>query len=303
MIGLGTWKSDLSTMVKVVDSAISSGYRHIDCAAVYGNECQVGQALQHSLSHSAVERQDLWITSKLWNDNQKAEHVRPACLSTLADLQLDYLDLYVIHWPIAFRHGVRSPASREDFVPRNELALKETWLAMEALQKEGLVKNIGVSNFNISHLKEIMSVASVVPSVNQVESHPYLQQRELLGFCQQQGIHMTAYSPLGSSGRSAELRSADERMILEDATIQRIAARRGASSAQVLLAWQIQRGVSVIPKSSSPTRLAENLAAALLELTEQDNSEIAAINIVQRYFSLSSWFGAESPYSLSDVWG
>jgi len=302
MIGLGTWKSPPNEVYEAVKTALEAGYRHIDCAPIYGNEDEVGDALSASFDSGVVDRDDLWITSKLWNDAHAPEHVRPALEDTLDDLQLDTLDLYLIHWPVALERGIEYPESPSDFVSLEEVPLTETWAAMEELKQDGLVRHIGVSNFNVPKLQHLLDEGDVAPEMNQVELHPYLQQPELLSFADEQGIPLTAYSPLGSYDRPDEMKADDEPVLLDDPTIAEIAERHDASPAQVLISWAVHRGTAVIPKSTTPAHIRQNLAAADLDLTEDDMDAIASLNRSQRYLQGGLWTMEGSPYTQSGLW-
>jgi len=302
MIGLGTWKSPPNEVYEAVKTALEAGYRHIDCAAIYRNEAEVGDALTESFEHGVVDRDDVWITSKLWNDAHAPEHVRPAFEETLDDLQLDALDLYLVHWPVALERGIEYPESPGDFVSLEEVPLTETWAAMEELKQEGLVRHIGVSNFNIPQLQRLLDEGEVAPEMNQIELHPYLQQPEMLTFAEAQDIPLTAYSPLGSYDRPDEMKADDEPVLLEDPTIAEIAERHDASPAQVLISWAVHRGTAVIPKSTTPAHIRQNLAAADLELTEADMDAIASLNKSRRYLQGELWTMDGSPYTQSGLW-
>ena len=283
-IGLGTWKSDPGKVGNAVKTALKVGYRHIDCAAVYGNEKEVGSALQDSFSEFDIKREDVWITSKLWNTAHKSDDVIPALKQTLSDLQLDYLDLYLMHWPIAFRPGLEGfPQSDDDYLSLDEVPLIETWEAMLEAKKEGLIKHAGVSNFSIKKLKDLSSKTDHVPEMNQIELHPYLQQDDILDYCGDNNILITAYSPLGSSDRPDSLKADDEPSLLENEVIHEIASKHDATPAQVLIKWAVERDTIVIPKSTNAGRIEENLKSSELSLDEEDMAKIQSLDIPFRY--------------------
>lgn len=282
-IGLGTWKSEKGEVANAVKIALNNGYKHIDCAATYGNEAEVGEAFAEVFGKGDIKREDVWVTSKLWNNAHKKEDVIPALKQTLKDLQLEYLDLYLIHWPVAFKPDVSFPEKAEDFLSLEEVPLIETWKEMIKAKEQGLVKHIGVSNFSIEKLEELMNDTDHAPEMNQVELHPYLQQDKLLEFCSRNGINVTGYSPLGSGDRSDEMKADDEPSLLENPVINKIAKKHGASAGQILIKWSEQRGTAVIPKSTNEGRIKENLQSAGFQLEEDDLKEIADLDDHFRY--------------------
>jgi alcohol dehydrogenase (NADP+) len=302
LLGLGTWKSDPGLVGSAVREAIRQGYRHIDCASIYGNEREIGAAIGEAIASGEVTREELWITSKLWCNSHGRENVEPALRRTLEDLQLDWLDLYLIHWPVAIDPTVGFPSSASEVLPPSPERLRATWAGMEAALDAGLTRHIGVSNFSVRKLQDLMQHARIKPEVNQVELHPLLQQPDLLVFCRAEGIHLTAYSPLGSGDRPAQLKAADEPVLLENPVIAAIAAEHGCSAAQVLLAWHLCRGVSTIPKSVRSARLRENLAAASLELSAAELERIAALDQGVRLVDGSFWLMEGSPWTLQSLW-
>lgn len=294
--GLGTWKAEKGEVAAAIREAVRIGYRHFDCAAVYGNEKEIGQAFAGAFAAGEVKREDLWITSKLWNTHHRESEVRPALEKTLADLQLDYLDLYLVHWPVVVKPGAPFPFTADAFISLEEVPLAETWRGMEAAHEAGLCRHIGVANFSIKNLEEIMASAKYPPEMNQVESHPFLRQQKLLDFCSENSIHFTAYSPLGSGAGTGDLD------LFTSPTIVEIAERKGAAPAQILIAWALQRGTSVIPKSTNPGRLRQNFEAAKIKLSDEEMKKINAIDRHHRFIDGSFWTPDGSPYTLENLW-
>lgn len=293
VVGLGMWKVPGDACPGLVQQAAQAGYRHFDCACDYGNEAEVGAGLRAVLQSGECSRDELWITSKLWNTYHRREHVRQACERSLRDLRLDYLDLYLIHFPIATKFipfDERYPpgwfADPEADQPRmigDRVPIAETWGALEELKQAGLVREIGVCNFGVSLLRDLLAYANDPPSVVQVESHPYLVQAKLLRFCQEQGIAFTAFSPLGAlSYHQLGMADAGD-SLLNVNTIRSIADRHHRTPAQVILRWGIQRGTAVIPKTSKPERLRENLALFDFELTADEMHAISSLDQHRRY--------------------
>jgi len=301
-IGLGTWKSREGDAYRAVKEALRVGYRHIDCAWIYQNEAEVGRAIGESLQEGVVSREDLFITSKLWNSFHGPDDVEKGCRETLNALGLEYLDLYLMHWPVAFRPGKVMPDTADDFWPLPEMPLAKTFQAMVQLRNQGLVKSVGVSNFSLTKLEQLVAEAGVIPAVNQVELHPYNPQPELLTYCQGQGIHLTAYSPLGSSDRPPSMKQRNEPTLLENNTIKTTATQEGLTPAQLLIAWAIDRGTSVIPKSTNPDRIAENFAAASHPLSPRTRAALDDIDIRFRYVSPQDWFISGVTYTGESFW-
>ncbi|WP_411867405.1 aldo/keto reductase [Vulcanococcus limneticus] len=302
LLGLGTWKSAPGEVGAAVREAIRLGYRHIDCASVYANEPEVGEAIRSAIEAGEVRREELWITSKLWCNAHGRDNVEAALRRSLADLGLEWLDLYLIHWPVPIKPGVAFPSSGSELVPLEQLPLHATWEGMEAALEAGLTRHIGVSNFSSRKLHDLLAHGRIRPEVNQVERHPLLQQPALVADCAAAGVHITAYSPLGSQDRPAALKGADEPVLLENPVIGAIAAEHGCSPAQVLIAWQLQGGISTIPKSVRPARLRENLAAAAIELTAADLERIAGLDQHRRLVDGSFWLMEGSPWTLQALW-
>ncbi|MEF7658023.1 aldo/keto reductase [Bacillus thuringiensis] len=246
--GLGVFKvEDGPELVEAVKSAIKAGYRSIDTAAIYGNEKAVGEGIRAGIKEAGISREDLFITSKVWNSDQGYETTLAAYEESLKKLELDYLDLYLVHWPVEGKY-------------------KDTWRALETLYKEERVRAIGVSNFQIHHLQDVMEDAEMKPMINQVEYHPRLTQKELQAFCKEQGIQMEAWSPLMQG------------QLLDNETLQEIAEKHGKTTAQVILRWDLQNGVITIPKSTKEHRIVANADVFNFELTKEDMEKIDALN-------------------------
>lgn len=302
VVGLGTWKMAPDVVAKAIVDAVDAGFRHIDCAWIYQNEKGVGDGIAEVIKQNRVAREDLWVTSKLWNDCHRPEHVEPALRTTLDDLGLDELDLYLIHWPVAHQHGVARPESGSQFLSLDEVPLIETWQALEACQKKGLCKHIGVSNFNEKKLKDLIGQARVKPVVNQVESHPLLQQNSLKSFCDEQGIVMTAYSPLGSGDRPEGMKRDAEPSLFANPVIQEVGAQLGLKPAEILLAWAVCRGTAAIPKSVTPEYLRQNVAAASIELPDTVMETISQLDKHYRFIDGTFWEQPGGPYTVANLW-
>jgi glycerol 2-dehydrogenase (NADP+) len=256
---LGTWQSEKQQVAHAVETALKAGYRHLDCAWIYGNEEEVGEGIKAS----GVPREDIFITTKLWGTYHR--RVEENLDISLKKLQLDYIDLYLVHWPVAFEiHGDEKIPLRKDGSRALDLdrTLNETWADMEKVQSSGKAKAIGVSNVSQSFMEELLKTAKVTPAANQVELHPYLPQHDLVNYCHEKGILCQAYSPLGST----------KSPLLKDDVLTKIAEAKGIDVGQLIISWQAQRGVAVLPKSITPSRIISN--GKLVELTDEEKKTI-----------------------------
>lgn len=301
-LGLGTWKSEPGEVYKAIRTAISVGYKHFDCAYIYQNEKEIGAAFNDAIMAGEVNREELWITSKLWNTHHKEAEVKECLDMTLNALQLDYLDLYLIHWPVAQKKDVIFPQEGSGLVSLSEISLEETWRGMEAIQSAGLAKHIGVSNFSAKKIAQINASASQKVEVNQVELHPLLQQKELLEFCKKENVIVTAYSPLGSRDRAIQMKAENEPDMFEIPAVKSIAKNHNCSPAQVLIAWAINRDTVVIPKSTNEARLRQNLKAASILLTTEEMNEISKLDEHFRYVTGGFFALPGSDYTIANLW-
>ena len=283
VVGLGTFGSDCYSGEQVaaaVKDAIALGYRHIDCASIYGNEHLIGPVLREAVQ-GGVKRGELWITSKLWNDKHAEKDVAPSCEKTLKDLQVDYLDLYLIHWPFPNSHakGVSVSSRDENAKPYIHENYMKTWRQLEKLAARGLVKNIGTSNMTIPKLQLLLRDAKIKPACGEMELHPHLQQAELFDFVVKAGIVPIGFSPIGSPKRPARDKTAEDTVDIEDPVIVKIAKRLNVHPAVVCIKWGVQRGEVVIPFSVNRTKYLSNLKAVLSDpLTEAEMKEIGEID-------------------------
>lgn len=292
-VGFGLWKIARDDTADMVFNAIKAGYRHLDSAADYGNEKQAGEGIRRALAQGLCSRQDLWITSKLWNTFHQAQHVREACEKTLSDLGLDYLDLYLIHFPISLKYvpiaeryppeWIFDPQAEHPEMVIDPVPLADTWRAMETLVQAGLVRNIGVCNYNSALLHDLMAYASIKPAMLQIESHPYLTQQRLIRLAHHYDIAVTAFSPLGAGSYVELSMASNQDSVLMQTVVQDIAKRVQRTPAQVVLRWGVQRGTSVIPKTSRAARLVENLSVFDFTLSDDDMAAISALNQNRRF--------------------
>lgn len=256
-LGFGTLIPDPVVAKKAIKAALETGFRHFDCAELYANEAVVGEALQEAFAEGTVHREDLFITSKLWNTNHRPERVGPAIDASLRRLQLDYLDAYLVHTPYAFAPGDNlHPRDVNDRpIYDDGVTLVETWHAVERLVDQGKTKFIGLSDIRLSKLHDVIVAARIAPALVQVESHPYLPEWDLVEFCRRHGIVMQAFAPLGHSM---------EPRVVADPVIRNIARRLGRTPAQVALAWAIQRGTALLTTSTNPDHIRENFTVSSL---------------------------------------
>jgi len=280
-VGLGTFGSDHVSPAQVataVKGAAAVGYRHFDCASVYGNEPEVGEALEE-VQQTGIKRRDLWITSKLWNDKHSEQDVIAQCRKSLADLRLDYLDLYLVHWPFPNFHppGCDVTSRSADAKPYIHAAYMKTWRKMEELVDLGLVRHIGTSNMTVPKLRLVLRDARIKPSVNEMELHPHFQQPELFKFVVENGIQPIGYCPIGSPGRPERDRTPEDTSPTEDPVIREIARKHGVNPAAVCIKWAVQRGQTPIPFSVNHYR--DNLECVTHDpLTDEEMQEIGTLD-------------------------
>lgn len=280
-IGLGTATVKDKELVKeVIRSAIiDHGYRHIDTARCYKNEECIGEALQSILKEGKIKREELFITTKIFNNEKEKGQIEPTLKDSLKNLQLDYVDLVLVHWPV----GRYDKATGKII----QTPLYETWAEFEDCCKKGLCKSIGVSNFGVQLLLDLFTYCKIRPAVNQIEIHPYFAQVDLVKFCQDQGIVVEAYSPLGSFGTSEGREWKDN--ILEDKVIKELSEKHKKSPGQIVLNWGVKRGYVILPKTARKERLAENLAAGSFVMDKEDYDKITALNKNLKCFDTKTW--------------
>ncbi|GMY05634.1 NADP-dependent D-sorbitol-6-phosphate dehydrogenase-like [Fagus crenata] len=300
IVGLGVWRVEGKEMRDLIINAIKIGFRHFDCAADYKNEPEVGEALAGALQAGLVKREDLFITTKLWNSDHG--HVVEACKDSLKKLQLDYLDLYLVHFPIATTHtgvGTTASALDEDGVLEIDttVSLETTWHAMEDLVSMGLVRSIGISNYDIFLTRDCLAYSKVKPAVNQIETHPYFQRDSLVKFCQKHGICVMAHTPLGGDGYFGSESCLDDTVLkvilILFLSCLGLAAKYKRTVAQILLRWGIQRNTVVITKTSKLERLEENFQAFDFELTKEDMDLIESLDRKYRTNNPTKFWGID----------
>uniref|UniRef100_A0A1A9W804 NADP-dependent oxidoreductase domain-containing protein n=1 Tax=Glossina brevipalpis TaxID=37001 RepID=A0A1A9W804_9MUSC len=287
VLGLGTWGTKPSEMISIVKKAIDNGYRHIDTAFLHKNEKQIGQAIKKKIQEKSIKREEMFIATKLWNTYHDPKNVKCGCTKSLCNLGLDYIDLYLMHTPM----GAPITSDENEFAPNKDgkplftdVDYISTWQAMEELVKEGYCKSIGVSNFNIKQIKNVLKKCKIMPQVLQIEHHPYLRQKELTDFCEARQIAITAYAPLGSPTRPWAGRDASE--------VKSIARRYQKSPAQILIRYQIDLGHATIPNpGKSDNNLLENISVFNFNLSPQDMIALKNLNADIRYFNYSGFSG------------
>ncbi len=305
VIGLGTFGSDnydARTIANAVKTAIKMGYRHIDCASVYGNEKEIGEALQEVFAEGIVTREELWITSKVWNDKHK--QVVESCKQTLSDLQLDYLDLYLVHWPFPNFHAPKCDvtARQPDSIPYIHENYMKTWAQMESLVESKLVKNIGTSNVTIPKMELILRDCHIKPVVNEMEIHPHFQQPELFKFMLDHEVQVIGYSPIGSPGRPERDKTPEDTVDMEDPVIVAIAERLNVHPAVVCLKWAVQRGQITIPFSVKTDKMYNNLKGITEgQLTKEEMEAVSKIDKQCRLIK-GQVFLWESAGGWEDLW-
>ncbi|MEM9402248.1 MAG: aldo/keto reductase [Pseudomonadota bacterium] len=292
-VGLGIWKITPEDTARSVYEAIEVGYRHIDSACDYGNEQEAGEGIARAIADGLCTREELWITSKLWNTFHRPEHVKEACEKSLSDLGLEYLDLYLIHFPIALKYvpietryppeWLFDPDEQQPHMHLDPVPLSQTWGAMEQLVNAELVREIGVCNYNSGLLNDLMSYATIKPSMLQIESHPFLTQEKLIRLASYYGIAVTAFSPLGALSYVELDMATNQDTVLTADAVKAAAARIGKTPAQVVLRWGVQRGTSIIPKTTKKERLAENLDIFGFTLSDDEMTAISALNQNRRF--------------------
>lgn len=284
ILGLGTWRSEPKKAAAAVEYALTKAmYTHIDCAAIYKNEAEIGAAFEKSFQ-KGIRREDIFITSKLWNTMHEANDVEQACKQTLTDLKLDYLDLYLMHWGVAFPKEESGTTNKNGIASLAKVSVQQSWEAMQSLVHKGLVKSIGVSNFTTLAILDMLTYAQILPAVNQIEVHPHNSQTDLVEFLQKIDIAVTAYSPLGSPGNKTS-------NILDEKIIKELASKYGKTPAQVAIRWAIQRGTIVIPKSVTLDRIKENSEVFDFELSLDEKAQIDSLNQNKRYINPLEWWG------------
>lgn len=298
IFGLGTWKSKPGEVTQAVKDAIACGYRHIDCAYAYGNENEVGAAIKAKIDDGTVKREDLFITSKCWNTFHSKNLVISCLKESLFSLGVQYLDLYLIHWPMGYKEGGdKMPKDSSGKFIYSDVDYVETWQGMEEAVRSGLVKSIGVSNFSKKQIERVMEEGQIKPVVNQIECHPYLNQKKMMEFCRSKDIYVAAYSPLGSPDRPWA--KPGDPQLMEDPKIIAIAEKYKKTPAQILIRYQIQRENIVIPKSVTKSRIESNIQVFDFSLSSEDMQTIDSFDCNGRVLHLN-WVNDHKYYPFHD---
>jgi len=308
--GLGTWLSEPGKVKTAVEVAIDAGYRHIDCAHVYGNEHEVGEAIANKIKEGVVKREDLFITTKLWNTYHLAENVQAGLDESLKDLQLDYIDLYLIHWPTAFKlHADKSKFpdnnGEMDFDQSDEAHFANTFNELVKIKNNGKnqLRALGVSNFNISQLEELAKRCDYVPDVHQLECHPFKTSPKMVEYCNAKNIRITAYSPLGNPGRPDGLKQGQP-IIMETQQVLDLAKKHNKTAAQILIRLALDRGFVVIPKSVTPERIVANAEVFDFQLDQAEVDSLLALNQNTHYVYADRFCGSRYyPFTKKDKVG
>ncbi|MEM9281173.1 MAG: aldo/keto reductase [Verrucomicrobiota bacterium] len=292
-LGLGTWKIPDDLLPQLIPDAIGIGYRHFDCACDYGNEVSVGKGFKAAINGGQIGREDLWVTSKLWNTYHHPDHVRAACERSLSDLGLAELDLYLVHFPVTLAYvpfeeryppgWFFDPDAENPSMKHVDVPYSDTWGAMEELVDSGLVKRIGVCNLGTAMLRDLKASARLQPVVNQVEMHPYLSQQRLLRYCQEDSIQVTAFSPFGASSYVPLSMAQANESLFDDSTMSELANQHGKTIGQVALKWAIQRGTVPIPKTQTVEHLRENFGIYDFTLSVEEMALIDGLDRNRRF--------------------
>lgn len=299
-LGLGTSGLSGDKATEATDTALDMGYTHIDTAVMYGNEAQIGKSLAEHIKSGKVDREHLFIVTKLNNSAKQHSRsgVEPAIRESLQKLQLDYVDLVLIHWPITDRNP---PGQKSGDV---NPPIQETWKGLEDAVDKGLVKSIGISNFSSDKIDAWFSDVKIFPAVNQVEVHPHFRNDGLLKYCRDKGIYVTSYAPVSSPATMGNLGRKVPNLLTEQNVIDQIAEEHGKSPSQIILAWHLSQGLIAIPRSGNPSHQKENLEAADVQLSDEDIKTLSTLPYQQRYFTGQGMaWGPDATYkSYQDLW-
>ncbi|CAL4085383.1 unnamed protein product [Meganyctiphanes norvegica] len=307
VLGIGTWKSEPEKATQILMDAIDAGYRHIDAAKIYRNEPAVGQAICNKIADGTVKREDLFITGKVWNTFHSRDLVVPSVRETLKDLKITYCDLFMIHWPMGFREnakfGVDGYVDGDDLTPKDkdgklipsDVDYIETWKGLEDAVELGLVKSLGICNFNISQIERIFAICKIKPVSMQVECHAYQSQTEMIKYARSKGITVTGYSPLGSGDRV--WRKESDPVLMTDPAISAMAIKYGKSNAQILIKFNVQRGVLTIPKPDTMEHIFANMDVFDFELSAEDLAKLEGMSLTTPFrYNIQTWLNHHPHY-------